>query len=284
MPVKMSFRLCALTLLLAGRISSAFVVSYQKTLLGCSSVSKPLSSLPAASIITALRAASTEELTPEEDALIIKRLEDEVMEISGVELEQLLSPAKVVNLEREIFQLKKELETTSNQARAAEIEEEIATKQTKANGEKRMYVQGWLKTLFVGQSVLSVVVAGFLSYGIVPFVEDVDISVRVLGFWFIWLFTIPSLRARKPAAGEKEALNWAFGLTPLTNLLAPFVTKDPVLIYWANLVVTAACYGYGLLLWKPSDAPAEADTTPGWVKDALKALDYGSGRERGARK
>lgn len=240
--------------------------------------------MPAASIITALRAASTEELTPEEDALIIKRLEDEVMEISGVELEQLLSPAKVVNLEREIFQLKKELETTSNQARAAEIEEEIATKQTKANGEKRMYVQGWLKTLFVGQSVLSVVVAGFLSYGIVPFVEDVDISVRVLGFWFIWLFTIPSLRARKPAAGEKEALNWAFGLTPLTNLLAPFVTKDPVLIYWANLVVTAACYGYGLLLWKPSDAPAEADTTPGWVKDALKALDYGSGRERGARK
>lgn len=63
------------------------------------------------------------------------------------------------------------------------------------------------------------------AYDAVPFFENVDISVRVLGFWFIWLFTVPSLRARKPGAEEKVALNIAFLATPVVSFAMPFITK-----------------------------------------------------------
>lgn len=63
------------------------------------------------------------------------------------------------------------------------------------------------------------------AYDAVPFFPDVDLSIRVLGFWFVWLFTVPSLRARKPSAEEKEALNIAFLATPLVNFAMPFITK-----------------------------------------------------------
>jgi hypothetical protein len=61
-----------------------------------------------------------------------------------------------------------------------------------------------------------------------------QVYARALGFWTIWLFTIPSLRAVKPlgypsvgmsAAVEKKALNLAFVLTPLLTLALPFATK-----------------------------------------------------------
>lgn len=63
------------------------------------------------------------------------------------------------------------------------------------------------------------------AYDAVPFFPNVDLSVRVLGFWFVWLFTVPSLRARKPRAEEKTALNIAFLATPLVSFLMPFITK-----------------------------------------------------------
>lgn len=63
------------------------------------------------------------------------------------------------------------------------------------------------------------------AYDAVPFFPDVDLSVRVLGFWFVWLFTVPSLRARKPGEAEKAALNVAFLATPLISFAMPFITK-----------------------------------------------------------
>ncbi len=39
------------------------------------------------------------------------------------------------------------------------------------------------------------------------------------------MFTIPSLRARTPGPIEKKALNYAFLLTPIVSLAAPFITK-----------------------------------------------------------
>ena len=74
----------------------------------------------------------------------------------------------------------------------------------------------------------------------VPLYADVPIAARAFGFWTMWLFTIPSLRAVKPlgypqwgvsAAQEKKALNLAFVLTPLTTIALPFATKDPAVIY-----------------------------------------------------
>lgn len=66
---------------------------------------------------------------------------------------------------------------------------------------------------------------GFQAYDAVPFFPDVDLSIRVLGFWFVWLFTVPSLRARKPGEAEKVALNIAFLATPVVSFAMPFVTK-----------------------------------------------------------
>lgn len=39
------------------------------------------------------------------------------------------------------------------------------------------------------------------------------------------MFTIPSLRARKPGRVEKKALDAAFLLTPLVSIGMPFVTR-----------------------------------------------------------
>lgn len=58
-----------------------------------------------------------------------------------------------------------------------------------------------------------------------------DISLQVLGYWFWWLFIVPSLRSRRPKGQEKKALDIAFLGTPLISILAPSVTKDTGLIW-----------------------------------------------------
>uniref|UniRef100_A0A7S2UZ01 Uncharacterized protein n=1 Tax=Fibrocapsa japonica TaxID=94617 RepID=A0A7S2UZ01_9STRA len=228
-------------------------------------------------------------LSAEEDAALVARLAKEVEEANGVELDQLLNPGKVVNLERDLLKLSKELEICQDSTRIEEINKEMEQKTKKLNVEKRMVVQGWLKNLFVGQAVISTFAAGLMVYDAVPFVDHLDLSVRVLGFWVIWLFTVPSLRARKPAADEKTALNIAFGATPLTNLALPFFTKDPVTIYWANMAVLGLSYAYGFTLGSnknkaEAEEEEEESNLPDFLKAAIRALDYGSGRERGLRK
>ncbi|CAM9682039.1 unnamed protein product [Chrysoparadoxa australica] len=218
-----------------------------------------------------------------EDQQLIARLDAEIMEEQGVPLDQLLNPGKVVNLERELAQLRIDLQGAAGNA-ALEIQASIEEKEAKAAMEKRSVVRGWLKNLFVGQSVLATVIAGIMVYDKVPGFEHVDLSVRVLGFWLIWLFTIPSLRARKPGAEEKTALNIAFVATPLANLILPFATKDPVTLYWANLAICAACYAYGFTVGAGEPSEEDARELPDWLKFAAKALDFGSGQERGARK
>ncbi len=58
-----------------------------------------------------------------------------------------------------------------------------------------------------------------------------DISIQVLGYWFWWLFIVPSLRSRRPKGPEKKALDIAFLGTPLISILAPVATKDTGLIW-----------------------------------------------------
>jgi hypothetical protein len=52
-----------------------------------------------------------------------------------------------------------------------------------------------------------------------------------LGYWFWWLFIVPSLRSRRPMGPEKKALDIAFLGTPLISILAPVATKDTGLIW-----------------------------------------------------
>lgn len=93
-------------------------------------------------------------------------------------------------------------------------------------------------------------------------------------------------RARKPSAREKDALNIAFIASPLVSIVLPSVTKDIPTIWWANVAVTAASYAYGYL--KPEevqeDESSSSNSASSVLMKAFKALDYGSGQERGARK
>lgn len=101
------------------------------------------------------------------------------------------------------------------------------------------------------------------------------------------------LRARKPSAQEKEALNIAFLLTPVVSVAMPVITKDVVTIWWANAAAVAATYIYAYLKPANEDSASEGNDThddgsegkaPSLLIKAFKALDYGSGQERGARK
>lgn len=144
-------------------------------------------------------------------------------------------------------------------------------------------MKDWLKTLFRGQAILSLLVGGYMANS-----PEVDIAFRALGFWTIWLFTIPSLRAVKPlgypslgisAGVEKKALNLSFVLTPLLTLALPFFTKDTGTIFWTDVATMAAAYA---IYYAKGDDPDGGDGVE--IKGVLRFLDYGTGRERGARK
>ena len=99
---------------------------------------------------------------------------------------------------------------------------------------------------------------------------------------FACTFFLYVLRARKPRAQEKEALDIAFLLSPVVSLIMPTLTKDTAIIWWANFVAVGACYAYAFL--KPKVEGEEKSAVPEFISKGIKALDYGSGKERGERK
>lgn len=125
---------------------------------------------------------------------LVRRLNEEIQRESGVELEQLINPSKVVNLERELIKLRRGLQTQSLSVGEREkMEKKVTEKQNKLNIEKRAVMRGWLKNLFVTQSVIAGVLSLGMVYDLYPNTH-LPLSVQVLGFWMWWLFIIPSLR------------------------------------------------------------------------------------------
>ena len=61
-----------------------------------------------------------------------------------------------------------------------------------------------------------------------------------------------------------------------------------VLIYdallLANFVIVAGSYGFAFLVDSDDDDETSSSNQPAWLKFVYKSLDFGSGRERGARK
>lgn len=47
-------------------------------------------------------------------------------------------------------------------------------------------------------------------------------------------------------------------------------TQDPVTIYWANIAVLTACYGYGFTIGKPDGDEAADQNQPQWLKFIYK--------------
>lgn len=70
----------------------------------------------------------------------------------------------------------------------------------------------------------------------------------------------------------------------------PFVTKDVITIWWVNALVTGLCYVYAYAGPKTEEEASaiedenDSNGTSSILKKAFKALDYGSGQERGLRK
>ena len=133
-----------------------------------------------------------------QDPRLVARMDAEVFELTGVGLEDLLNPSKVVNLELERLKLEAELADFGGDAEEREkLEAKLDETERKLYTEKRTVFAGWLKGLFIGQALIAVVLSGYMVYDAFPTVT-LDISLQALGFWSYWLFVIPSLRARRP--------------------------------------------------------------------------------------
>lgn len=250
------------------------------------------------------------ELTSEDP--FVQRIDASVRGEVGVGLDELLNPAKVVNLERDLYNLRNELATLTGATLPDDLDGAplttflcdaggggepadalragIAKKETSLSLERRAVFRGWLKNVFLGQALVSMALSYVMAtdparlFGSFSWFSynNMDTSIQVLGFWWWWLFIVPSLRSRRPSGREKRALDLAFLGTPLISLLSPVVTKDTELIWLANFAVVAGAYVFAYLA---DDGGGGDDTQqPGWLKFLYKSLDFGSGKERGARR
>lgn len=250
------------------------------------------------------------------DDPFVQAIDASIQQDVGVSLDELLNPAKVVNLERDLYVLRAELAELTGASEidasipankwttelcdgggggeaAEELRAKIDKKEKDLLIERRSVFRGWLKNIFLGQAVISFALSyvmatnpaslfgGFSWY----YSYNMDISISVLGYWWWWLFVVPSLRSRRPKGPEKKALDIAFLGTPAISVVAPIFTKDTGLIWLANLLVVAVAYGFAFVA---ADDDGSNDGTnsqqPEWLSFVYKSLDFGSGRERGARK
>ncbi len=101
-----------------------------------------------------------------------------------------------------------------------------------------------LYKIFEVQAWASLVVGGLLSFNLIFPSDQPDIA-RLMGMWSLWMFTVPSLRARECTAAEKDALNLLFLAIPVVNVALPFVWKSFPFIFTADCVLMA-----GVFAWK----------------------------------
>uniref|UniRef100_A0A7N0TUH2 Uncharacterized protein n=1 Tax=Kalanchoe fedtschenkoi TaxID=63787 RepID=A0A7N0TUH2_KALFE len=84
---------------------------------------------------------------------------------------------------------------------------------------------------------------GALSFNLILPSNEPDIW-RLMGMWSIWMFTIPSLRARDCSKSEKEALNYLFLLVRLLNVAIPFFVKSFAVVWSADTAAFFAMYAW----------------------------------------
>ncbi|GLT75712.1 hypothetical protein SLA2020_474130 [Shorea laevis] len=101
-----------------------------------------------------------------------------------------------------------------------------------------------LYTIFEVQGYASLLLGGALSFNLIFPSNEPDIW-RLMGMWSIWMFTIPSLRARDCSKNEKEALNYLFLLVPLINVIIPFFWKSFAVVWSADTIAF-----FGMYAWK----------------------------------
>lgn len=102
-----------------------------------------------------------------------------------------------------------------------------------------------LYTVFEVQGYVSLVLGGALSFNLIFPSNEPDLW-RLMGMWSIWMFTIPSLRARDCSKNEKEALNYLFLLIPLLNVTIPFFLKSFAVVWSADTIAFLGMYAWKL--------------------------------------
>ncbi|CAI5515496.1 unnamed protein product [Closterium sp. Naga37s-1] len=85
-----------------------------------------------------------------------------------------------------------------------------------------------LYTIFEAQAYLSAALGGLLSFNLLFPSDEPDIW-RLMGMWSIWMFTIPSLRARNSSEKEKTALNCLSLVHPAPFFTLPLTQLPPLL-------------------------------------------------------
>ncbi|KAL1226314.1 Protein RESISTANCE TO PHYTOPHTHORA 1 [Cardamine amara subsp. amara] len=102
-----------------------------------------------------------------------------------------------------------------------------------------------LYKVFEVQGYASMFLGGVLSFNLLFPSNEPDLW-RLMGMWSIWMFTIPSLRARDCPSKEKEALNYLFLIVPLLNVAIPFFWKSFALVWSADTLAFFAMYAWKL--------------------------------------
>lgn len=218
--------------------------------------------------------------TAEEDALTA-RVRSELA-ADGIDLDDLLDASKTLKLVRELDKLEQELsqaasDTSSDSQALAQKRARADTVRKELARVRKQVMKPFLKRLFLTQAIIFAAVGGLLASDSLPGI-DVPLVGRALGFWTVWLFTIPALRARKGIARwEKSALNISFVSTPLVNVALPLVTKQCTAIWAADVAILLGCYAY-YFRRAIEGVDSETQTEQAKIKGFLKYLDWGSWR------
>lgn len=110
-----------------------------------------------------------------------------------------------------------------------------------------------LYDIFGAQAWLSLGVGGLLACNIIFPSDDPSIA-RLMGMWSVWMFTVPSLRARECGPKEKDVLNLLFLVLPLANVAIPLAIKSFAVVFAADVALLAA-----VLAWKGAPPFGEAE-------------------------
>ncbi|CAI5512928.1 unnamed protein product [Closterium sp. Naga37s-1] len=114
-----------------------------------------------------------------------------------------------------------------------------------------------LYTIFEAQAYLSAAFGGLLSYNLLFPSDEPDIW-RLMGMWSIWMFTIPSLRARDCSENEKTALNYLFLVVPLVNVTLPLVWKSFAAVWTADVIVFTLFYAWKLEWFSKKESDSDS--------------------------
>ena len=167
----------------------------------------------------------------------------------GEETGGAVTEGKDVDLEKNLSAFAKKTATT------------FAPRQSGAAKKNPAYKGSALYAIFEAQAYAAIVVGGLLAFNVIWPSDEPSIA-RLMGMWSVWMFTVPSLRARDCSATEKDALNLLFVAIPVMNVIIPFFWKSFAAVFSADVLLMAAVYAKkGVFAGEDASAAPPTETT-----------------------